>query len=196
MEKIADEWSSAGITTTLRVLFEDNKIKRGGSLGKVSTANCGFGWRFEIDDDEGTIRVFFDPCLLQDSKLGPLSISVKRKSVEMKIFDYHDQLQKEEISLNEISPLTTYEASELMTYPILSITVSFPPNSVQIPKPDGLLRASGALRQSLTGAEFLDTKFWCFSRRASEAGRVGDPRAVFGNSSILKNSSSYLDTRK
>lgn len=202
MEKIDDEWTSVGITTTLRVLFDNSKPECC-RLGRVSTASlCGFGWRFAVDtEDKGkTIKLLFEPHLVENSALGPLDISVRRKSTEMKRMEYFDQLQLKNISVtsHHVSPtLATYESSDTFAYPILSITVSFPSTlPFQIPKPAGLLRMNGAIMHSLSGSEFFDTKFWCFSRRSRRATRVGDPRPTFGNSSILKDNSSYLETRE
>jgi hypothetical protein len=170
VEEIGDEWSSVGVTTTLRVLFENNRPKccQPGSGGMLSASLCGFGWRFLVDtQDQGpgdTIRVLFDPHLIKNSALGPLNISVKRKSTEMKRAEYFDKQWLDGVSLtgdsDTPSVLSTYQSSETLTYPILSITVSFPITlPLQIPKPSGLLRMNEAIKQSLTGSEFFDTKF-------------------------------------
>ena len=49
-----------------------------------------------------------------------------------------------------------------------------------------------AVKQSLLGGEFIDTKFYAFSRR-SVAGVVDTPKPVFANSAVLKVSSKYFE---
>jgi hypothetical protein len=50
-----------------------------------------------------------------------------------------------------------------------------------------------ALSESMNAGNFIDTKFYVFSRRASaELGRVDTPRALYANSRVLKASSDYF----
>ncbi|KAI0341441.1 hypothetical protein BDW22DRAFT_1358995 [Trametopsis cervina] len=60
------------------------------------------------------------------------------------------------------------------------------------PSLDAKGRMQIALRLSLTGGTFLDTKFYAFSRRRS-TGVVGEPLPVYANSDILRASSKYFD---
>jgi hypothetical protein len=43
-----------------------------------------------------------------------------------------------------------------------------------------------ALRDSITSGTFVDIKFWVFSKRASKAGRVGEPKALFVNGHVVR----------
>ena len=43
-----------------------------------------------------------------------------------------------------------------------------------------------ALEDSVSSGNFIDTKFWVFSRRNRETGRLEQPRAVFVNSAIVR----------
>lgn len=49
-----------------------------------------------------------------------------------------------------------------------------------------------ALRQSMTGGSFIDTKFFAFSRRRS-AGVVDEPLPVYASSALLRTASKYFD---
>ncbi len=61
-----------------------------------------------------------------------------------------------------------------------------------LPNADNKLVTQAAVRQSLTGGTFIDTKFYAFSRKRS-SGVVDTPRAVFANSAILRATSKYFD---
>ena len=43
-----------------------------------------------------------------------------------------------------------------------------------------------ALRDSITSGSFVDTKFWLFSKRTSNPGRIGGPKALFVNERVAK----------
>ena len=43
-----------------------------------------------------------------------------------------------------------------------------------------------ALRDSITSGSFVDTKFWLFSKRRSNSGRVGGPKALFVNERVAR----------
>jgi len=43
-----------------------------------------------------------------------------------------------------------------------------------------------ALRDSIASGTFIDTKFCVFSKRSSEAGRVGEPKALFVNGHVVR----------
>ena len=43
-----------------------------------------------------------------------------------------------------------------------------------------------ALKDSITSGSFVDTKFWLFSKRRSNPGRVGVPKALFVNERVAK----------
>ena len=43
-----------------------------------------------------------------------------------------------------------------------------------------------ALKDSITSGSFVDTKFWLFSKRGSNPGRVGVPKALFVNGRVAK----------
>ncbi|OCH92463.1 hypothetical protein OBBRIDRAFT_791207 [Obba rivulosa] len=49
-----------------------------------------------------------------------------------------------------------------------------------------------ALNMSLTGGQFIDTKFYCFSRR-NTSGAVDKPLAVYANSLALKRATPYFE---
>ena len=43
-----------------------------------------------------------------------------------------------------------------------------------------------ALKDSITSGSFIDTKFWLFSKRSSNPGHVGVPKALFVNERVAK----------
>ncbi|KAF9648607.1 hypothetical protein BDM02DRAFT_2235999 [Thelephora ganbajun] len=43
-----------------------------------------------------------------------------------------------------------------------------------------------ALEDSISSGKFIDTKFWVFSQRNRETGRLEKPRAVFANSTVVR----------
>ena len=43
-----------------------------------------------------------------------------------------------------------------------------------------------ALKDSITSGSFVDTKFWLFSKRTSNPGRIGGPKALFVNERVAK----------
>jgi hypothetical protein len=54
------------------------------------------------------------------------------------------------------------------------------------------LLVQSAMKQTLSGGVFIDTKLYAYSKRKS-GGIVGDPLPVYSNSSVLRASSSYFE---
>ncbi|KAJ3558090.1 hypothetical protein NM688_g1119 [Phlebia brevispora] len=59
------------------------------------------------------------------------------------------------------------------------------------PTTDRKLVSQAAMRESLTGGTFVDTKFYAFSRKSS--GVVDKPMAVYANSALLRHASKYFE---
>ncbi|KAJ3558091.1 hypothetical protein NM688_g1118 [Phlebia brevispora] len=59
------------------------------------------------------------------------------------------------------------------------------------PTTDRKLVSQAAIKESLTGGTFLDTKFYAFSRK--RAGVVDKPMAIYANSAVLRHASKYFD---
>ena len=62
-----------------------------------------------------------------------------------------------------------------------SKTVDVATSAMSIPIP-----LQEALKDSITSGSFVDTKFWLFSKRSSNPGRVGAPKALFVNGRVAK----------
>lgn len=56
------------------------------------------------------------------------------------------------------------------------------------------LFTQAAVKHSLLGGAFIDTKFYAFSRKRG-SGIVDRPKAVYANSAILRAASKYFDDR-
>ena len=76
-------------------------------------------------------------------------------------------------TLNPNGPRTVDVATEVPTPVIASVP------TIPIPLQE-------ALKESITSGSFVDTKFWVFSKRRSNPGRVGGPRALFVNGRVAK----------
>ena len=60
------------------------------------------------------------------------------------------------------------------------------------PATDKKLITQAAVKHSITGGVFVDTKLYAFSRKKS-SGVVDTPKAVYANSAILRAASKYFD---
>lgn len=65
-------------------------------------------------------------------------------------------------------------------------------NTSGAPPTDKKLITQAAVKVSLTGGAFIDTKFYAYSRKRS-SGVVDTPQAVYASSAILKATSKYFD---
>ncbi|KAJ7062244.1 hypothetical protein C8F01DRAFT_1136995 [Mycena amicta] len=223
MEKLSEEWTPIGITST----FELSKTPSSDitsqrlAVGKddIYSALCGFGWRFSVRaqelpkptvvDSAGEsvtsfqITLNFDPNLVRAASFGKLTL---RTSVQHLLPSAQTpppaQVEYNLPASNSYTFLLgTYVYPSNAPTPRLSIAVAFP-SSVGLPLPRTLTpKMMSTLEATLDGEELINVKFYAFSRR-SESSISGTgtgtraafhPLPLFAKSALLRGFSEDLD---
>jgi hypothetical protein len=171
----------------------------------VVSPNCGFGWRFRfnesfqylksvsnprVQDLVGRISLTLEPNLCSSMPLSKVKITVKvtfpsDQAKATQESQYSDvSLQSE----TQIGTITEPNGCEGQLH--FEITLVFS-DTDGLSLPTTLSTSTRkALRYSLDGPSFVDTKFYLFSSRVQ--GRPARPKVMFANSVLLKDSGTYL----
>ncbi|KAJ7744157.1 hypothetical protein B0H16DRAFT_1560366 [Mycena metata] len=213
MEKRGEHWGPAGVASTFEIVLPEgdalNIIYAGATL---HTDVCGFGWRFAsvIDiqraprpvllGEDGnhipswTISLFFDPYFMRGAEFGIISIGTK---VEHLIPDKANAVIPARYHLpnagHNLHALGVFVHPSSASTPNITFTVAFSP-SLGLALPRSLARESqlkSVLKESLTGKDLLDMKFYAFSRFGS--GVATHPLPLFAKVSLLTGFPEDLD---
>ncbi|EPQ57461.1 hypothetical protein GLOTRDRAFT_137786 [Gloeophyllum trabeum ATCC 11539] len=187
--------------------FRVNLEERADSPSTWSTPVSGQGWRCRLEVERRpkayTLLVSLDLTGV-DTSLGPITFSVYGEAVTAGEGNVPNVT-----SFSVVSARTASLPSGILG-PIVRdgvkggngsvdviFVVSYPTKPSR--KDPHSLELSATLRKTLhatihSGSSFVDTRFFAFSRRQRQSGRIGTPVALFANSSILKTSSDYYET--
>ncbi|KDQ57701.1 hypothetical protein JAAARDRAFT_272678 [Jaapia argillacea MUCL 33604] len=200
MDKLGeDEWAVDAVTSKFQVTI-------GRRPGFVYSTWGGLGWRFTFYDP-GDPRIF---TLLDTPELfielgltyvdrGPLNTSVTWCVFGRQIGVTSRVIPSGTTGKQSIGGSGFSAGWEAPVDAVLSLKVSFkpllfrvtdPPQPAPPPFPARLL---GTLEDAVTTGSFNDTKLYSYSCRDND-GRVHSPQALFVNSQLLREKSSYLDT--
>jgi hypothetical protein len=163
MQKVAEEWSTKTVRSTFR-LFP------GGIMQTSTTTSdlCGLGWRFTLNlKPDNSVSVHFDPHLVESSSFGQLHISTQLLPAKQSDHPTSINLPLSSYRNSSSLELTTIPAFSMLESPVLVISVKFLSDIILPTPPLGLPKMQEALYDTLSGREFLDTKFHLFSRRRS-----------------------------
>ncbi|KAF5383072.1 hypothetical protein D9615_005068 [Tricholomella constricta] len=213
MERLLnDEWSlgtnPSSITSTFKL-----PVVNGHSLsidkGPIFTGSCGLGWRFVVSAINGDAHVqswgamqihqktiyeiSLDPHHILATNLAQLSTSITVENLSLRTK-----------GSSTISLRTSSERTLLATYfsiqdftgdASITIKVEFNPSFNMLRTSEPVVpKLQHALESSLMGHEIGDTKFYLFTRRASQVETVVcDPQLICANASLLRGSCEYLD---
>jgi hypothetical protein len=93
------------------------------------------------------------------------------------------------------TPLVSWPASSFANNRILVFQVGLR-EPIDIPQPIGLAPSiRSALGESTRSGTFVDTRFFAYSKRAAQGGRVFRPLPLYANSGLLKEKSDFMQTR-
>ncbi|KAF9441840.1 hypothetical protein P691DRAFT_536473 [Macrolepiota fuliginosa MF-IS2] len=166
---------------------------------------CGFGWRFQFIDTfhyqrsssmprvqelVGQLEVTFQPQRCSSMPFSNVKVRVKVSYPMDEAKSVHER-EFVDVSVIKDSELGIYtEPLRYKGQTQVEITLTFnPSDGLSLPTTPSI-NTRIALRHSLDGPTFVDTKFYLFSTKVQ--GRPALPKIVFAKSMLLTNSSSYL----
>ncbi|KAF9467289.1 hypothetical protein BDZ94DRAFT_1248999 [Collybia nuda] len=214
----SDQWSlgqglTPSITSSFTLSLEKGHSKEI-SKGIIYSAKCGLGWRFTVaatnadtelgDKSSGNVIITlqktqfefsFDPHIINNTDLKNLTISTTVERMTPLLSDYNPSKaislptpKWPRMSLGRFNSEENYTGRVTVTFQVdlpttfnLSLPVGLPPSRIR-----------QVLGDSLMGHDLIDTEFILFTRRTRKH-QPAKPRAIFGNSHLLRGFSSYLD---
>jgi hypothetical protein len=184
MQKVGEERTRNTVVSTF--WLQQDTIHEISSNGQTHDSElCGLGWQFVVEGRPDNVEIFFDPHLTRVPDSGLILstwLSSSRRSTSLSHYGCRRCL------------LTTIDPTSIHWGSILVITVIFLGN-IKLPTVSGFLRPNDMFLGTMSGPEFLDTKFYLFSSHI-DSKRVGKHCAVFANSTILRQQSTYMDIRE
>jgi hypothetical protein len=171
----------------------------------ATALSCGFGWHFRFDETFhylksdsnprikeliGRVSLILEPNLCSSMPLSNVKVNVKvtfpsDRAKATQESQYTDVSFQSETQIGTYTKPSGYEGQLHF-----EITLVFSDSDGLSLPTTSSTNTRKALRYSLDGPSFVDTKFYLFSSRVQ--GRPARPRPVFANSMLLKDCGTYL----
>jgi len=185
MEKVSDTTSSV-----FRIVIKDNRPAVFSSYDRTTiwSDTFGLGWRFGIAYNPSgwfsKVRLYLDHNQTQtEQDQAIVTVSLRDSTAE----DAKGVMERvttiTEFGHGQPACLGSWSPSDFASHPYVSFTLITKARLPQLVS-NPLSSTSLALRRSLGGGDFVDTKFYVFSAKRPGS-KAGKPRVVYGNNKSI-----------
>ncbi|KAG2111298.1 uncharacterized protein F5147DRAFT_103073 [Suillus discolor] len=192
MQKVSDS-----VTSIFQLETKEERLAKclqGGST-IVYSEKFGLGWRFGLQySQEGwsfaKVKVYLDHTHCSPSATDAATVTVCLKdgsTPEVPSFDSR-MVSIADFGHGPPALIGSFSPSVIAAHPYMWFTVATKANFAPVIA-DPLINTASALRQSMNNGEFIDTKYYAMSKRATWKSS-GETRFVYANSAVLDHGAS------